>query len=82
MIVADPFEPMQVAAADLTARFGRIHGWQSGTAADSTEAMSFAQQAGVRAMIEPFPLVDATAALARMMTGKARFRAVLEVHPS
>ena len=41
--------------------------------------MAFAQRTGVKAMIEPFPLADANAALERMMTGKARFRAVLEV---
>lgn len=81
MIVAAPFEPMPVVAVDLIGRKLSIRGWAAGTAADSTEAMAFAQQTGVKAMIEPFPLPLAQSALERMMAGKARFRAVLEMPP-
>jgi D-arabinose 1-dehydrogenase-like Zn-dependent alcohol dehydrogenase len=79
MIVAAPFEPMQVGAVDLIARNRRVRGWSSGTAADSTDAMTFAERAGIRPMIERFPLRDAQAALGRMLSGKARFRAVLDI---
>ena len=79
LIVAAPFEPITVTAPDLIGRDARIQGWSSGTALDSTEAMAFAQRTGVKAMIETFPLADANAALDRMITAKARFRAVLEV---
>ncbi|RIL06084.1 MAG: alcohol dehydrogenase [Proteobacteria bacterium] len=81
LIVAAPFEPMPVGAIDLIARDRRIQGWSSGTAADSADAMAFAQRAGVRAWIERFPLRDAQAAFEHMMSGRARFRAVLEVVP-
>ena len=50
-----------------------------GTAADSTDAMAFAQRAGVKAMIERVALADAQAGLERMISGKARFRVVLDV---
>ena len=38
--------------------------------------MSFAQRAGVRAMIENFPAADATRAYERMKPGAVRFRSV------
>jgi D-arabinose 1-dehydrogenase-like Zn-dependent alcohol dehydrogenase len=79
LVVAAPFEPMQISALDLISRDLRIQGWSSGTAADSTDAMAFAQRAGVKAMIEPFALADAQAAVERMESGKARFRVVLDV---
>ena len=81
MIVAAPFEPMPISVPELIARKLSIRGWASGTAADSTDAMAFAKQAGVRPMIQPFPLTQAQEALHWMMTGKARFRAVLEMPP-
>lgn len=79
MIVAAPFEPMQIGAVDLITGDRRVQGWSSGTATDSTDAMAFAQQSGIKAMIEPFPLNEAQAAFDRMISGKARFRAVLEM---
>jgi D-arabinose 1-dehydrogenase-like Zn-dependent alcohol dehydrogenase len=79
LIVAAPFEPMQIGAIDLIGRSSRIQGWASGTAADSTDALAFAARNGVRPLIERFPLTDAQAAVDRMLSGKARFRAVLEV---
>lgn len=81
MIVAAPFEPMPVAIPALVTRKLSIRGWPSGTAADSTDAMAFAKQTGVRPMIQPFPLSQAQEAVHWMTTGKARFRAVLEMPP-
>ena len=79
LIVAAPFEPITVGPIDLISRDARIQGWSSGTAADSTDAMAFAQRMGVKPMIETFPLARANDAVARMMSNQARFRAVLEV---
>jgi len=81
LIVAAPFEPMRVGALDLISRNRRVQGWSSGTAADSRDAMVFAERAGVRPMIETFPLTQAQAAVERMMSGRARFRAVIQVVP-
>lgn len=78
LIVAAPFEPIQVGVIDLLSRDARIQGWSSGTATDSTDAMVFAVQHGVRPMIEKFPLQDASRALDAMSKGTVRFRAVLE----
>jgi D-arabinose 1-dehydrogenase-like Zn-dependent alcohol dehydrogenase len=54
-----------------------IKGWYSGTAIDSEETMAFSALTGVRSMNEVFPLEKAGEAYARMMSGGARFRAVL-----
>jgi propanol-preferring alcohol dehydrogenase len=79
LIVAAPFEPIPIGAIDLISRSRRIQGWPSGTAADSADALAFAARTGVRPIIEAFPLAEAQAAVDRMLSGKARFRAVLEV---
>jgi D-arabinose 1-dehydrogenase-like Zn-dependent alcohol dehydrogenase len=79
LVVAAPGEPLSVSAFDLIGRNARVQGWASGTAADSADALRFSQAHGVRAWIERFRLADADAAVARMLSGKARFRAVLEV---
>ena len=54
-----------------------VHGWPSGHALDSEEAIRFAQIHGVKCMIEKFPFADAAKAFEHMKSGKARFRAVL-----
>ena len=79
LVVAAAFEPMSIGAVDLIMRSARIQGWSAGTAADSDDALAFAARTGVRPIIERFPLPDAQAAVDRMLSGKARFRAVLEV---
>jgi D-arabinose 1-dehydrogenase-like Zn-dependent alcohol dehydrogenase len=78
LIVAAPFEPISVGAADLILRDGRVQGWSSGSAADSADAMRFAALHGVRPMIERYPLTEATRAYGAMMQGTVRFRAVLD----
>jgi D-arabinose 1-dehydrogenase-like Zn-dependent alcohol dehydrogenase len=54
-----------------------VAGWPSGTAMDSEDTLNFSALTGVKAMIETFPLEKAEDAYARMMAGKARFRAVI-----
>jgi D-arabinose 1-dehydrogenase-like Zn-dependent alcohol dehydrogenase len=55
-----------------------VMGWYSGTSIDSEETLSFSVLAGIRAMIEVFPLERAAEGYDRMMSGKARFRVVLK----
>ena len=81
LVVAAPFEPLEIGPIDLISMARRVQGWPSGTATDSTDAIAFAQLHGVRPMVERFPLADAQAAFERMMSGEVRFRAVLEVVP-
>ena len=52
-------------------------GWPSGTGMDCEDTLKFSVLSGVRPMIETFPLEKAADAYERMMSGKARFRAVI-----
>ena len=54
-----------------------IMGWPSGSSIDSQDTLSFSRLTGVRSMNEIFPLERAAEAYEHMMSGKARFRAVL-----
>jgi D-arabinose 1-dehydrogenase-like Zn-dependent alcohol dehydrogenase len=54
-----------------------VQGWAAGPPADLEDTLNFAALRGVRAMIETYPLEQAAAAYARMMSGKAEFRVVL-----
>ena len=76
LIVAAPFEPLQVSAFSLLS--GKtIAGWPSGSSIDSEEAMSFSALTGVRPRIEKFKLDQAEEAFGKVMANKVRFRAVL-----
>lgn len=78
LIVGAGFESLSVTPVQLLMGRLSICGWPSGTSKDSEECMQFCAQTGIRPMIECFPFKDAAAAYERMMSGKARFRAVLE----
>jgi len=56
-----------------------IEGWYSGTSIDSQDTLSFSASSGVHSMNEVFPLERAAEAYDRMMSGKARFRVVLNI---
>ena len=56
-----------------------IKGWYSGTSIDSEDTLKFSVQTGVRSMNEVYPLEKAPEAYDRMISGKARFRAVLKM---
>lgn len=77
LIVGAPFEPMEVSVLQLIMARRNIQGWPSGTAMDSQETLAFANFAGVRPMIEKYPLEKVAEAYERMASGKAEFRVVL-----
>src|SRR4029077_8126322 len=56
-----------------------VKGWYSGTSIDSQDTLEFSASADVHSMNEVFPLDRAAEAYERMMSGKARFRVVLDV---
>jgi len=70
-------EPLEVPLVPLIIGKRDIQGWPAGTAMDSEDTLRFSAHTGVRAMIEKYPLAKANEAYARMMSGKAEFRAVL-----
>jgi D-arabinose 1-dehydrogenase-like Zn-dependent alcohol dehydrogenase len=56
-----------------------VKGWYSGTSIDSEETLAFSVLSGVRPMNEIYPLERAAEGYERMMSGKARFRVVLNI---
>src|SRR6266513_567602 len=56
-----------------------VKGWYSGTSIDSQDTLRFSASNNVHSMNEVFPLERAVEAYDRMMSGKARFRVVLDV---
>ena len=79
IILGAAAEPLQVAAIPLILGRRSILGWPSGSSIDSQDTLTFSLLTGVRAMTELFPLERAAEAYEHMMSGKARFRAVLSM---
>ena len=77
IVIGVDSEPLQVTPVQLITGSRTIEGWASGTPADMEDTLHFAELTGVRPMIETYPLERAGEAYARMMSGKAQFRAVL-----
>jgi D-arabinose 1-dehydrogenase-like Zn-dependent alcohol dehydrogenase len=69
--------PVPVNTAAMVGNALTVRGWPSGHALDSEEAIQFARQNEVHCLVEKFPLEKANEAMERMISGKARFRAVL-----
>ncbi len=78
VIVGVPAKPIQAAVPGMVMQRQSIHGWPSGTSIDSEDTLKFSEITGVLPLIEKYPLERAPEAYARMMSGKARFRVVLE----
>ncbi len=77
LVVGAALEPLSISALDLISARRSIQGWPSGTATDSEDTLRFSALAGVRPMLEKFPLARVAEGYERMISGKARFRAVL-----
>ncbi|PWI73126.1 hypothetical protein PCL_10141 [Purpureocillium lilacinum] len=72
-----PVGPVAVDTVPMTLKGLSVHGWPSGHALDSEEAIRFASHHGVRCMVEKYPLSDVQKAVDSLKAGKPRFRNVL-----
>jgi D-arabinose 1-dehydrogenase-like Zn-dependent alcohol dehydrogenase len=79
LMVIGAAQSMQVSPLLLIGGARRIQGWYSGNAVDSQDTLAFSVMSGVRSMNEVYPFEKVTEAYERMMSGKARFRAVLSM---
>jgi D-arabinose 1-dehydrogenase-like Zn-dependent alcohol dehydrogenase len=77
MVVGASMDPIEVTPVQLIFGNRSVQGWASGIPTDSEDTLRFAELTGVRPMIERYPLARAGEAYARMLSGKAAFRAVL-----
>jgi D-arabinose 1-dehydrogenase-like Zn-dependent alcohol dehydrogenase len=69
--------PLAVNALPLLMGRRTVAGWPSGTGMDSEDTLNCSALAGIKPMVETFPLEKAEEAFNRMISGKARFRVVL-----
>lgn len=79
IVVGAPDGPIVVPPFPLLLGRRTVTGWPSGTGMDSEDTLNFSALAGVKPMIETYPLEKAEEAYDRMMSGKARFRVVLAI---
>jgi alcohol dehydrogenase/propanol-preferring alcohol dehydrogenase len=79
LLVVGAATSMEISPMLLLAGRRSIKGWYSGTSSDSQDTLAFSARSGVRPMNETFPLERAADAYDRMMSGTARFRAVLAI---
>jgi D-arabinose 1-dehydrogenase-like Zn-dependent alcohol dehydrogenase len=79
VITGIPATPIEAAVFGLVRRRQSIYGWPNGPSIDSEDTLRFSEITGVRPMVERYPLERAAEAYERMMSGKARFRVVLEM---
>jgi D-arabinose 1-dehydrogenase-like Zn-dependent alcohol dehydrogenase len=77
LVIGASFDPLAITPLQLIGGRKAVQGWPSGTAMDSEDTLKFSSQTGVRPMIEKFPLEKAAEGFDQMMSGRARFRAVL-----
>jgi propanol-preferring alcohol dehydrogenase len=77
IVLAVPFDPIQLSAFPLVFGGRSIYGSLTGTPIDNEDTLAFSVLENIRPMIETAPLEQAADAYARMMEGKARFRMVL-----
>jgi len=79
LLIVGAAESMQVSPLSLLMGCRSVKGWYSGTSIDSQDTLAFSMRAGVRPMIETYPLERVAEGYDRMMSGKARFRVVLTI---
>ena len=72
-----PVGPVPVDTVAMITKGISVSGWPSGHALDCEDAIRFADDQGVKAMVEKFPLAKVGEAIEHLKSGKARFRAVL-----
>jgi D-arabinose 1-dehydrogenase-like Zn-dependent alcohol dehydrogenase len=77
IVVGASAEPMQISPFALIPGSTGVIGHASGTSKDSEATLRFSALQDVHPSIETYPLEEAAAGYARMMSGDARFRVVL-----
>ena len=78
ILLGVPEKALEINAVPMILGEQTVKGWPSGTAMDSQDTLEFSVLTGVKPKIETYPLEKAPEAFDRMMSGKARFRVVLQ----
>jgi alcohol dehydrogenase/propanol-preferring alcohol dehydrogenase len=78
LVLGAPQEPLAASAFTLIGGRRSVKGWYSGLSIDSEDTLAFCARTGVRSMNEVVPLAQVSEGYERMMSGKARFRVVID----
>jgi D-arabinose 1-dehydrogenase-like Zn-dependent alcohol dehydrogenase len=78
LVLGAPPAPLAVGAFPLISGRRSVTGCYSGVSIDSEDTLAFSARTGVRSMNEVVPLAKVAEGYDRMMSGKARFRVVLD----
>lgn len=79
IVVGATRDPVSLPTSQLIFGERTVGGSLTGSSIENEDAMDFAARTGVRPMVETRPLSEAAEAYERMMSGKARFRVVLDM---
>ena len=71
-------DPIEVSTSELLFGTRTIQGVLTGSPIENEDNLAFSAANGVHPRIEVFPLSEAPKAYERMLSGKARFRVVLD----
>ncbi|MFC4530161.1 alcohol dehydrogenase catalytic domain-containing protein [Sphaerisporangium dianthi] len=80
VVLGAGLDPMPVLPGDLLFAQRAIVGSLVGTPVENEDNLAFTRDQGIHSMNEVLPLSEAPKAFERMMSGKARFRVVLDAH--
>jgi propanol-preferring alcohol dehydrogenase len=78
MVLGGSAEPISVQPTDLIFGTRTISGSLTGSPIENEDNLAFGLRHGITPMTEVLPLADAPKAYERMMSGRARFRIVLD----
>jgi len=76
--VGAPDDPVSVPIPPMLGNRWTVTGWSAGHAGDAGDALAAAARNGVSPWIESYPLADTGDAFDRLLSGRARFKPVLE----
>jgi D-arabinose 1-dehydrogenase-like Zn-dependent alcohol dehydrogenase len=79
MMIIGAVPALEVSALQMILGNQSVTGWYSGLSIDSEDTLNFSVQSGVKSMNEAFPLERAQEAYDHMLSGKARYRVVLNI---
>jgi propanol-preferring alcohol dehydrogenase len=71
-------DPIETQTTDLVLATRSVAGSLTGSAIENEDSLLLAQRRGIRSMNEVMPLSEAPKAYERMLSGRARFRVVLD----
>lgn len=79
LVVGASPDPIEVSPLQLIMNRRSVAGWASGAAVDSEDTLRFAALTGIRPIVETYPFDRLPEAYEKGVTGRARFRAVIEM---